>query len=251
MTDPFLITMAVLAVIIVGISKSGFGAAFGNLAVPLVALATTPAHAIALLLPSLMVMDLIGLVVFRRRVDLALLKRLVPAGLIGIALGALTFRWVSVDGLKLTLGLLAILFVLQRWSGIASRLHALRDGPVDRWLGRIWSLVSGFTSFVAHAGGPPLSMYLIPKQLDRVIYVGTSAVFFAVINASKWVPYLWLDLFPRETLVAGAALAVVSPVGYWIGLRSLTWINGPVFYRVIELALLASGVKLIWDGAGW
>ncbi|QID19629.1 sulfite exporter TauE/SafE family protein [Nitrogeniibacter mangrovi] len=248
MTDPFLITMAVLAVIIVGISKSGFGAAFGNLAVPLVALATAPAHAVALLLPSLMVMDVIGLVVFRRRVDVALLKRMIPAGLAGIAIGALTFRSVSVAGLKLTLGVLAVLFVLQRWSGIANRLHAAASERTDRWLGRFWSLVSGVTSFIAHAGGPPLSMYLIPRQMDRVMYVGTSAVFFAVINASKWVPYVWLDLFPMETLKAGLALALVSPVGYWLGLRSLRWFDGPRFYRVIELALLLSGLKLIWDG---
>jgi len=248
MTDPFLISMAVLAVIIVGISKSGFGAAFGNLAVPLVALATTPAHAVALLLPSLMVMDIFGLVVFRRRIDLALLKQMIPAGLVGIAIGALTFQWVSVDGLKLTLGVLSILFVMQRWSGIASRMHAAASSRQDRWLGRFWSLISGFTSFVAHAGGPPLSMYLIPKQMDRVIYVGTSAVFFAVINASKWVPYMWLDLFPLDTLMAGALLAVVSPVGYWLGLRSLKWFDGPVFYRIIEVSLLLAGAKLIWDG---
>lgn len=248
MTDPFLISMAVLAVIIVGISKSGFGAAFGNLAVPLVALATTPAHAVALLLPSLMVMDILGLVVFRRRIDIALLKQMIPAGLVGIAIGALTFQWVSVDGLKLTLGVLSILFVMQRWSGIASRMHAAASPRQDRWLGRFWSLISGFTSFVAHAGGPPLSMYLIPKQMDRVIYVGTSAVFFAVINASKWVPYMWLDLFPLDTLMAGALLAVVSPVGYWLGLRSLKWFDGPVFYRIIEVSLLLAGAKLIWDG---
>jgi len=248
MTDPFLITMAVLAVIIVGISKSGFGAAFGNLAVPLVALATTPAHAVALLLPSLMVMDILGLVVFRRRIDLALLKQMIPAGLVGIVLGALSFQWVSVGGLKLTLGVLSILFVLQRWSGIASRLHAAATARQDRWLGRFWSLVSGFTSFVAHAGGPPLSMYLVPKQMDRVIYVGTTAVFFAVINASKWVPYVWLDLFPLETLETGALLAVVAPVGYWLGLRSLTWFDGQVFYRIIEVSLFLAGSKLIWDG---
>ena len=248
MTDPFLITMAIIAVIIVGISKSGFGAAFGNLAVPLVALATTPAHAVALLLPSLMVMDILGLVVFRRRIDLALLKQMIPAGLVGIVIGALTFQWVSVDGLKLTLGVLSILFVLQRWSGIASRMHGAVSARQDRWLGRFWSLVSGFTSFVAHAGGPPLSMYLIPKQMDRVIYVGTSAVFFAVINASKWVPYIWLDLFPLDTLMAGALLAVVSPVGYWLGLRSLKWFDGPVFYRIIEVSLLLAGAKLMWDG---
>jgi uncharacterized membrane protein YfcA len=239
MNDPFLILMAVISVTVIGISKSGFGAAFGSLAVPLLALATTPAHAVALLLPSLLVMDAIGL---------ALLKRILPAGLIGIALGALTFRWVSVAGLKLTIGIVAIAFVAQRWTGVVGRLHGAASERTDRWLGRFWSLVAGFTSFVAHAGGPPLSMYLIPKQLDRVRYVGTSAVFFAIVNASKWVPYAWLGLFETDTLLAGAALALVSPVGYWIGLRSLRWFDGQVFYRIIELALLLSGLKLVWDG---
>ena len=112
-----------------------------------------------------------------------------------------------------TLGIIAIAFVAQRWSGVVNRLHGSDGDGKDRWLGRFWSVVSGFTSFIAHAGGPPLSMYLIPKQMDRVLYVGTTAVFFAIINASKWLPYVWLDLLPRDTLMEGALLALISPLG--------------------------------------
>ena len=99
---------AVCAVLVVGISKSGFGAAFGSLAVPLLALVTTPSHAAALLLPSLLVMDLMGLVVFRRSFDRQLLKLLFPPAMLGIAIGFLTFRQVSAEGLKLILGVVSV-----------------------------------------------------------------------------------------------------------------------------------------------
>ncbi|PTD97489.1 sulfite exporter TauE/SafE family protein [Pseudothauera lacus] len=245
-SDPLLLAVAFVAITLFGISKAGFGGAFGVLSVPLIALVTSPAHAAALMLPSLLVMDLIGLAVFRKRFDLALLKLLLPAGLVGILIGTLVFRYLDVAGLKLIIGSIAILFVVQRWFGPPRRL--LAGGRADRWLGRLWGMTSGFTSFVAHAGGPPMSMYLLPKNLDRVIYVGTSAMFFAAINAAKWVPYGFLGLFPMATLQTGFVLALAAPLGYWMGLRLLGRLDGPLFYRILYGALLLTGVRLVWDG---
>ena len=237
---------AVCAVLVVGISKSGFGAAFGSLAVPLLALVTTPSHAAALLLPSLLVMDLMGLVVFRRSFDRQLLKLLFPPAMLGIAIGFLTFRQVSAEGLKLILGVVSVLFVLQRWFATESAPPASRH---DATRGRLWGTLSGFTSFIAHAGGPPVSMYLIPKKLDRRLYVGTTALLFAAINFSKWLPYSLLGLFSTSTLKQGALFALAAPLGYWIGLRCLNKLDGVLFYRIINLALLVTGLKLIVDGS--
>lgn len=237
---------AVCAVLVVGISKSGFGAAFGSLAVPLLALVTTPSHAAALLLPSLLVMDLMGLVVFRRSFDRQLLKLLFPPAMLGIAIGFLTFRQVSAEGLKLILGVVSVLFVLQRWFAPESAPPASRH---DATRGRLWGTLSGFTSFIAHAGGPPVSMYLIPKKLDRRVYVGTTALLFAAINFSKWLPYSLLGLFSPSTLKQGALFALAAPLGYWIGLRCLNKLDGVLFYRIINLALLVTGLKLIVDGS--
>lgn len=240
----FIVT-AIAAVTILGISKSGFGAAFGSLAVPLLALVTSPSHAAALLLPSLLVMDLFGLVVFRRSFDRQLLRLLLPAALIGIGIGFATFRHVSPEGLKLILGTVSVLFVLQRWLGPESSVDS---GDHDTLRGRFWGALSGFTSFIAHAGGPPISMYLIPKRLDRRLYVGTTALLFAAINFSKWLPYSLLGLFSPSTLGQGALFALAAPVGYWIGLRCLNRVDGVWFYRIINLALLLTGIKLMVDG---
>jgi uncharacterized protein len=161
-------------------------------------------------------------------------------------LGTLIFRYLDSGGLKLLIGSITLLFVLQRWLGTPHQRLAV--GWRDRWLGRLWAMTSGFPSFVAHAGGPPMSMYLIPKQLDRVVYVGTSAMFFAAINAAKWVPYGLLGLFPLPTLQTGALLALAAPLGYWIGLSVLKGLDGPLFYRLLNFALLLTGLKLVWDG---
>ncbi|THF62064.1 sulfite exporter TauE/SafE family protein [Pseudothauera rhizosphaerae] len=244
--DPLLLAVAWAAITLFGISKAGFGGGFGVLAVPLMALVTSPAHAAALMLPSLLVMDAIGLVVFRQRFDAALLKLMLPAGLAGILLGTLVFRLIDAAGLKLILGTVSILFVLQRWLGTPHKPVA--ESRRERWSGRFWAMVSGFTSFVAHAGGPPISMYLIPKRLDHVIYVGTCAMFFAAVNAAKWVPYGLLGLFPSQTLQTGLVLALAAPFGYWLGLRVLKGLDGHLFYRLLNLALLLTGLKLVWDG---
>lgn len=242
-TDPFFYAVAIPAVLLLGVSKSGFGAGFGSLAVPLMALAVTVPQAAAILMPVLLVMDLLGMAAFRKDVDRALLKFLLPWGLAGIALGALLFKLLDARLVAGVVGLVTLLFLAQRL------LFPPRadSPPPAKWLGAILTATSGFTSFIAHAGGPPINAYVIPMKLRPVLFTGTMAFFFFFINLSKWVPYAWLGLLDWRNMATSLALLPFAPVGVWVGVRIAHRINPTLFYRMVYAGMFLTAVKLLWD----
>ena len=244
--DPFFYAVAVPGVILTGISKAGLGGAVGGLAVPLMALAIDAPSAVAIMLPILCAMDALGLMAFRRHFDAKVLRIAIPAGLAGIALGWLLFRVVDPRWVKLLIGVESVLFALHRFSE-GRRLWEGPPGPLSAARGRFWSAMSGFTSFISHAGGPPMLQFVMPLRLAPMVMVGTLAWFFAVINASKWVPYSALGLFDPANLGTSLALLPAVPVGYWLGLRILRSMSPAVFARIATWALLLTGIKLVWD----
>ena len=242
-TDPAFYAVAVPAVLLVGLSKSGVGAGFGALGVPLMALAVPVPQAAAIMLPLLMVMDLLGLRALWRERDAALLRTLLPAGLLGTALGTLLFGWLSAKAVAGLVGGITLVFLL-----IRTVLPPRADAAVpSRALGWLLATVSGFTSFVAHAGGPPLGFYLLPLKLDPVRLTATMAVFFAAVNASKWLPYAALGLFDAGNLATAAVLAPVAPLGVWAGVRLLRRLPPQLFQRLFLAGMAATGVKLLAD----
>jgi uncharacterized membrane protein YfcA len=108
--------------------------------------------------------------------------------------------------------------------------------------------VSGFTSFVAHAGGPPIGFYMLPLQLSPLRFTATMAVFFAVINASKWIPYAALGLIDWTNMATAAVLIPVAPIGVWLGVRVVRHIPQTLFYRLFSVGMLLTGIKLLYDG---
>ena len=245
-SDPMFYALAIPAVILTGISKAGFGGAIGSLSVPMMTLAIAPTQAVAIMLPILMAMDALGLYAFRGKVDRGILRIAIPAGLVGIVIGWLLFRHLDVRWIKALIGVEAIVFALLKllegsaaWTGPGKAVHV--------GTARFWSTVAGFTSFVSHAGGPPMMQFMLPLKLHREIFVGTLAWFFAVINFSKIVPYTELGLFDATNFGASLVLMPAVPVGYWLGLRALRASSPAVFVRIATAGLLVTGVKLCWD----
>jgi uncharacterized membrane protein YfcA len=109
-------------------------------------------------------------------------------------------------------------------------------------------VTSGFTSFVSHAGGPPLSAYVIPMRLSPVKFTATMAAFFFVINLSKWIPYAWLGLLDLRNMATSLALLPLAPLGVWMGVRMARSISPVLFYRLLYVGMLLTGCKLLWDG---
>ncbi len=242
-TDPVFYLVALPAVLLLGISKSGFGAGFGSLAVPMMALAVTVPQAAAILMPVLLLMDLLGLAAFRKHVDRRLLMFLLPYGLAGILAGALLFKLLDARVVAGIVGAFTLAFLAQRL------LFPPRpdSAPPPRWLGSLLTVISGFTSFIAHAGGPPLNAYVIPLRLSPMLFTGTLAYFFFFINLAKWIPYAWLGLLDTANLMTSLVLLPVAPLGVWLGVRIARSIQPTLFYRMLYLGMFLTGVKLLWD----
>ena len=242
-TDPYFYAVAIPAVLLLGVSKSGFGAGFGSLAVPMMALAVSVPQAAAILMPVLLVMDLLGMAAFRKNVDRSLLRFLLPFGLLGIGVGAFLFKVLDPRVVAGIVGAFTLLFLAQRL------LFPPRPDspPPPAWLGALLTATSGFTSFIAHAGGPPINAYVIPLRLSPLLFTGTLAFFFFFINMAKWIPYAWLGLLDGRNMLTSLALLPFAPIGVWVGVRIAHRINPVLFYRLIYTGMFLTGVKLLWD----
>jgi len=201
-------------------------------------------QAAAIMLPLLLVMDATGLQQLWRERDPQLLRQLMPAGLLGIVVGTLLFGVLSGKTVAGIVGALTLLFLAQRLL-FAPTANA---PPPPRWVGFALATASGFTSFVAHAGSPPLNAYLLPMRLRPIVYAGTAAVFFAAINLAKWLPYAWLGLFDRTNFATSLLLMPLAPLGVWIGVWLARRIEPRWFYMVAYTGMFATGAKLLWDG---
>ncbi len=242
-TDPYFYLVTVPAVLLLGVSKSGFGAGFGSLAVPMMALAVSVPQAAAILMPVLLLMDLLGMAAFRKDFDLKLLKFLIPWGLVGIVIGALLFKLLNAHTVAGIVGVFTLLFLAQRLL-----FPPKADSPPPpRWLGAMLTATSGFTSFIAHAGGPPVNAYMIPMRLSPIKFTATMAFFFFVINLAKWVPYAWLGLLDWRNFATSMMLLPIAPIGVWVGVRLARRISQVLFYRFLYAGMFLTGVKLLFD----
>ena len=237
---------AVTTALLIGVSKAGFGGGPGVIATPLLSLVMPVPEAAALLLPILLLADVFAVRHYYNQVDKASLRALLPGALLGIVLGALFFRQFSDQErvLKLGMGVLALAFVLYQLgrSRLLQVVEGKRPSPIA---GFILGTTTGFTSTLAHVGGPPAMVYLLPQKLPRNLFVGTTAVFFFIVNLVKLVPYALLGLLAVGnlgiTVLLLPVLFVGTRLGVWLNKRfSEVWFN-----RVVYAILLLVGLQLI------
>ena len=248
--QPSFYLAAVPAVVLLGLSKGGF-AGLGVLGMPLMALTIPPVQAAAITLPILMVQDAFSVWVYRRSWDRTNLRILLPGAVAGIVAAYLLAARVPDAAVALVLGTISIVFALRRF------LARTPDGPpvppsaLSRPAGCFWGAVAGFTSMIAHAGGPPFQIYVIPQRLPRDLFVGTGVIFFALVNLIKVPPYLALGQFTRANLLTSAVLFPLAIVSTWAGVWLVRRVSGERFYDIVYVLLLLLGGKLIWDGMRW
>lgn len=246
-TDPWFYAAAVPAVLLFGIAKGGFGGGLGVLAVPLMSLVVSPLQAAAVLLPILCLMDLVGLWAYRGRWIWPELRLLIPASMIGIAVGTLLFGFMSAASVRIIVGIVAIVFTLH----YVYSTHRKPDAALPHFppaVGIAAGATGGFTSFIAHSGGPPISMYLLRRPLDRTDFVATTVLLFAAINYVKLLPYAWLGQLATENLLTSLVLAPLAPVGVYTGVWLHRRVSDRLFFRLMYVLLFVVGCKLLYDG---
>lgn len=234
-----------VAVVLLGLAKGGFSG-MGALSLPMVAMTVSPVRAAAILLPILIVQDIVGVWAFRRDWNGQVLGWMLPGAFVGIALGYLFAASVSADAVLGLVGAVSILFG-------AYRLWVERNGaPTGAggspgWVGTIFGVASGFTSQIAHAGQPPYQLWVLPRRLPRDVLVGTTAIFFAVVNWVKVPAYLALGQFTRANLTAAALLLPVAIASTAAGVWLVRRVPAERFYRAIYILMIVVGAKLVWD----
>ncbi len=243
--DPIFLIVASFAVILVGLAKGGF-AGLGAAAMPLLVLVMDPIAAAAMMLPILLVQDVVSVWAFRRSFDMTTLLWMVPGSAAGIFLGWLLASSVDSDYVRALVGAISLLFGLYRLTGFKVK----SSRPLPQWLAAFWGAVSGFTSHIAHAGGPPFQVWAMTRNFPHTIFIGTSSIFFAIVNWIKVPAYFALGQFSwanmRLTLIF-LPLAILSTFGgVWLVKR----INPERFYRIIALLMVVVGMGLLLQSLG-
>jgi uncharacterized membrane protein YfcA len=240
------LTAALVAVFLVGLSKGGLGGAFALMGVPILSLVMSPVQAAALLLPVLLMMDGVSLWAWRGWFDRATLWHTLPGAAMGIAVGGLTAAYTPEAMVRLLVGVVALGFVLRM--AIARRAGPVAPRGQSKARGTLWGGVAGFTSFVAHAGGPPFQVYALPLKFDPRIYTGTTVIFFSVVNVVKLVPYAALGQFNSVTLTSALVLLPLAVGSTLLGAQVVKYLRAEVFYPLMYGMISLVGLKLVWDG---
>ncbi|WP_137699673.1 sulfite exporter TauE/SafE family protein [Marimonas lutisalis] len=235
------------AVMFAGISKGGFGSGAAFASAAILALVMEPGAAIGIMLPMLMLIDLATLRPYWKRWSAHDAKVLIAGSVPGVVLGAAFYTVADADTLRLLIGAIAVLFVVWQIAGRAGLIPVARR-PFPLWGGLLAGVGAGFTSFVAHAGGPAAAVYLLSKRPGKTEYQATTVIVFWVNNLLKAIPYGILGIFTAETLWADLWLAPFALFGTWLGVRAHFAIPERAFFALTYVLLTVTGSKLIWDG---
>ncbi|MBI3957296.1 MAG: sulfite exporter TauE/SafE family protein [Chloroflexi bacterium] len=230
-------------IFLIGVSKGGLGGAAGAAATPLMALVMPVEQVLGLMLPLLMMADVFAVASHWWRWDNRLLLLLVPASLIGITAGTALLTTISSDALRKGLAVIVILFVLYRL--FEARIQRAITYQPRGWHGLLTGVAAGFTSTLAHTGGPPVAIYLLMQQVTPRVFVATSAAFFAIINWLKVPYYVYAGVLDLNQLRQVVWLLPLIPLSVLVGRWLSTRIDKKTFERVIIVLLAASALLLL------
>ena len=245
--DQMILFYVMLAVVIclIGLSKGGFGGTMGALATPLLALVLPADKVVGLLLPILIIADVFAVASHWKKWNKKLVILLLPGAVLGVLIGTVFITRVSPLALRRTLGIIALLFAGYKFFEpvILGAVHY----QARNWHGLTAGTVAGFSSSLAHTGGPPITMYLLMQNIPPRMFVATSALFFMVLNWIKVPTYFYAGLFDFKLLGQVAWLLLLLPLSVWVGKSIATKINKTIFDRIMVFFLALSGLLLLME----
>jgi uncharacterized protein len=244
LNHPFIFfSMTAIVICLIGLSKGGFGGIAGSLATPLMALVMPANEVIGLLLPVLIIADIFAVTSHWQRWDRKLVLLLLPGALVGVVLGTFFITHVAPLVLRQALGVIAILFSVYRL--FEQAILGLVKYRAYRWHGVAAGAVAGFSSTLAHTGGPPITIYLLMQEVTPQVFIATSALFFFALNWLKVPFYFYAGQFDFNLIGRIVWLLPLLPLSVWAGKWGATKINKIIFDRVILFFLALSGVLLL------
>lgn len=238
--------IAIPAVLFAGVSKGGFGSGASFAATPILALVLPPEMALGILLPLLMLADVTTLGPYWKQWDWRSARNMMLGAVPGVALAVLIYRMTNPDVFRFLIGAVAIAFVLWQ-SALKYRLITLSVRPVSNTTGYVTGATAGFASFVSHAGGPPVAVYLLAQGMGKTTFQATTVITFWVINCLKFVPYAFLGIFSWDTFKADLFLAPFMVIGALLGVKAHHLLPERYFFGLTYVLLMMTGSKLIWD----
>jgi len=244
--DLVLLVVAATGVMIAGVSKGGFGGSASFVAAPIMTLVMDPGIALAVMLPLLLVMDAANLRAYWGQWSKVCVRRLVIGGVPGVCVAALVYRFANPDFFRLLIGVISLAFVLFRL-GLSRGWWVPSSRPLGARAGVTSGVAAGFTSFVAHAGGPAALIYLLSQGLTKLQFQATTVALFAALNVLKLSFYTGLGLFTPDTLKLVVILSPIAVVGSVVGVRANRIISEAAFFGATYVLLTLAGGKLIWD----
>jgi uncharacterized membrane protein YfcA len=243
--DPLTLAVTSAAVFLISFMKGAFGGGFAIIGIPFMALVMDPIAAGALLAPLFCVMDVVAIRYWRpstwSKADLIVL---IPGQLVGMGLGFLALRFADRHLVAIAIALITLVFA-GLWFMEGGKIVRR---PRSQAKGALAGVSSGVTSMLAHSGGPPLAMYLLPLGLPKSVYAGTTFVFFVVGNLVKVGPWLVLAQPTRELWWLMALSVPVTSVGVWLGWRLHEGLDERQLYRLCYALLIVVGLNLLWQG---
>jgi uncharacterized membrane protein YfcA len=243
-TDPLFYLLAIPAIAALGLGKGGF-AGVGMISTPLLALTMPPLQAAAILLPILLCQDAISVFAYRRKWSAWNLKVLLPGAVVGVAAAWLFAAYVPNAYVEIAVGVTGVCFSLYTWFGKVPAQPHRPSVPVAMF----WGSLAGFTSTIIQVGAPPYQVHILPQRLDKLTLIGTTIIFFALVNVMKLVPYFALGQFSPRTLATSAVLLpfaiATNFLGLWLARRTPT----ELFYKIAYALMFLISLGLIWQGA--
>ena len=245
--DWIFFAVGIPAIIFGGISKGGFGSGAAFAAGAILALVLPPGAALGVVLPLFMLIDAATLRPYWGKWDGPSAWGMIVGAVPGVALAAWVYRSVDADVFRVLIGVICLAFVAFQLAQ-ARGMVAHRKLPFRKRYAWAAGLVGGFTSFVAHAGGPPTAVFLLSQGMSKLAYQATTVITFWAVNWMKFLPYLALGIFSKDTAMASLALAPFALIGAWIGVRAHKLVPEAAFFGLTYVLLIATGIRLIWVG---
>lgn len=240
--DPVVYYLCVgAAVLLVGISKAGFGGGIGIVAVPLMGAVMHPQHMLGMMLPVLIAADVLSNLHYLREYEWRYLRPLIGGGAAGILIGSAAFWLLRRSdpatfkaSLSVLIGGICLLFVALQVYGLTGRTVPTLPARPASSVGV--GTLAGFVSTLTHSAGPLVTLYLLQEKLDRRRLVGTLLLFFLLVNVSKVPLFVWMNTINARTLRDSVWVIPLLPLGTLLG----AWMNRKVPERPFALILYAA-----------